>query len=319
MKNKTLLLPKEFAAIANGTTQDDSRYALSGVHVRNLNGRAQMEVTDGHIMVRVTQLEVPKTEDYPEVAGLTDADNSAGEALIPGDAWKKAFKALPKRQTIQTLNNIVLQMGGEESVLGSTDLDIKNIMPVRNLTGQFPNTDMVIPTDEPVFTIHYDAVLIRRLLDIIIKLAPNDRHVITRMDFYKNGKGPATLRRLVARGEGDEYEVLAAIMPIAGDIEPVSDQPQVRTAARTETRTPEPVSQPEPAVAASVESGPEVDTDDSFVSRIARGAAAQEQHQPPQVEEEIDEPEQPDNVVSFEPKPQIEGLKVINGRTVLVI
>lgn len=160
----TILLPKNLAAIAKTCERaaTGNRFTNSGVHLSQ-HGRDYVAVaTDGRTLAMVEG--VPESvDDYPEIAALVSAPNTAHEAIIPAKDWTAAFKSVPKRGK-PVLQNAAVVMGENVTTWATTDLDTQSVQQPRNLEGRFPDYRRVIPTKNRVASVKVNADNMARIL-----------------------------------------------------------------------------------------------------------------------------------------------------------
>lgn len=128
------------------TTQEESRYALSGVQVEIFAaegeaGRVRMVATDGHRLA-LSEMTIAE-ESTPAMKSEVSHLKFHGATLIP----RKTMVELTRLISGQEEESELLVMRDENHVyfkLGSRELIS------RVLTGQFPNYEMVIPKDQAI-------------------------------------------------------------------------------------------------------------------------------------------------------------------------
>jgi DNA polymerase III sliding clamp (beta) subunit (PCNA family) len=206
------LLNKLNFLVAPFASKEDSRYTLKAVHVTP----EYTEATDGHRLVRIT---TPKdsASEFPRVPGFTP-NGSPKSFLLPVDAAKTIQKAVPKTH-IPVVNHAAITGTGDENkpvAIAVTDLDNPQVFQPRPVTGQYPNTDIVIPKDDAaaVFQFTVRADYLAELCKAIQDFAGDGKYRpgIATLTFY----GPSKAVRLDARNENTDQNLIAILMPYAG-------------------------------------------------------------------------------------------------------
>src|SRR5205807_80318 len=121
------LLPGNLAALSKLTADaQHTRFgATCGVRLAKTTDGYLVEATNGRVAGAVTG-PMPNAEEYPRAHILESAPDGANEAVVPAEAWAKAFKQIPlPRITKQTpiLANLGVAMGKANTTLVTTDLD----------------------------------------------------------------------------------------------------------------------------------------------------------------------------------------------------
>ncbi|HLY22262.1 MAG TPA: hypothetical protein VKT83_07315 [bacterium] len=207
---KMILIPKAFERVADVASKDENRSALCGVHVKATDAGVIIEATDGARMIRATVPTPFKPEDFPTIAGFDANANGAQEAIIPLDAWKKAFKAVPKPKYRPILGCLALTMEQAQVTFASTDLQSASITPVKPVDGNYPNIDQVMPKDEPTFAIAFDANILADTLKALAALADDGHKPMVRFEFH--GSEKAT--KVVVSHSKESAQVEALVMPM---------------------------------------------------------------------------------------------------------
>ncbi len=201
-----ILIHKKMGVLAKHVSTDGSRPFLEGVHVTN----NQLEVTDGHVAVRVKITTPTPAEDFPVVSGLPQT-NGNFSTIIPADAWAQAFKAVPKKTRAPILENVAIahSENRQQIVLASTDLGTARVSPTTPIAGQFPNVDNVFPKDTPATTIRVNAAQLSKLLASLATLA-EDRTTTVTLNIYS----PNSPMLLTVDTPTDGYTVEALVAPV---------------------------------------------------------------------------------------------------------
>jgi DNA polymerase III sliding clamp (beta) subunit (PCNA family) len=158
------LLPRNLQSLAN-VCRTDGHLWQGGVRLITTDGGYRAEATDGRRLARVVAEYPNKPEDYPVIAALDSAPNGQHETTIPADAWKAAFKAIPKqkrRNSKPILENVAVVQGEKVTSLASTT----SFTQPENLTGRWPDTDRVIPDWPAVASVRVNAKALAELLSV---------------------------------------------------------------------------------------------------------------------------------------------------------
>lgn len=206
------------AACAMVASEEPSRYALTGVFVRDMGkGKGAAVGTDGKYLMRVRFNGTPE-EGSAIAAGLA-GKNGAQSAILSRDAIADTMKRLPKSAKGAD-SSIGLAIGEAGAHVAGLD---GIALPVATVEGSFPNSDDVFPArEEAVCTL--DAVRLRDLCDAMLKAHGNPDFLP--VDVFPAGKLSAlTLvarvpkqepgaRSIGPRGPRPGLEVEALLMPL---------------------------------------------------------------------------------------------------------
>jgi DNA polymerase III sliding clamp (beta) subunit (PCNA family) len=143
---------------------------VNGVHIKRVDEtHGRVEATDGHQLVRIDFPALPNS-NFPSIENLpTECYESVStfETIVPTSAWENAAKNLPKKVNLPILSNVLLPENVNGSMqLITTDLDQCKRVDAKVLEGNFPNTDVVIPTELPVVEDRHIEALKTRGADI---------------------------------------------------------------------------------------------------------------------------------------------------------
>jgi len=194
-----LVLPKNLGLLA-GIAGDESRYALSAVHVvEHQADWYRLEATDGkRLAVICGDGSVGPAADGAQIAGrLAEAPNGATEGLVPAAVWRKAFQGVAKG------GRIGLALAENQATLAT--LDTSTTTPL--LDGRFPAVDLVLPLTRPLFRLMVNPEFLRDLLGLALAIDPEGRRV--ELLYYKAG-GPIGL--MARNAEGQTLDAL--LMPL---------------------------------------------------------------------------------------------------------
>jgi len=213
------LLNKNNLAVSFAAATEESRYTCNAVLVTD----KETVATDGHILARVSLPQGVEDSAFPTIEGFKP--NGFSRALIPLAIAKEIEKAIPKKTTIPILGHAAISSettdDGQKVTVCVTDLDNTRIMPIREVTGQFPNWQAVFPKKDPVLDISFDAELLKRIATAASKFSDKTRGPAPiRLRFY----GPNEAMRFDCTNDGQEMNGLA--MPLRADVKPKYGEPE---------------------------------------------------------------------------------------------
>ena len=207
-----LLLPANLASLSKLVDKNASRFGgTAGVHLMALEGGGyRAEATNGRILGMVKGNFPDDLQNYPNVPAIQAAPNGATVGTIPADAWYKAFKAVPaKKGTKPILGNLVAVLGNSQATLVSTDLENVNVLEPRLVEGRWPDTDKILPTEKPRYSIDVDAKLLIDLLQVAADFANGDDCRRVTLDLH-DPKKPIAVRTKSESGQ----EFTGLIVPL---------------------------------------------------------------------------------------------------------
>lgn len=211
----TYLLRRELKSITKAVDlaamDAQGRFNMSGVHLA-VNGHVRATVTDGHALLRVTQLDTLSADDFPVTENFPEPAAEATETIVPGDAWKTAFEAIPKASRIPVLGYLAVKVGTETTSYAATDLDTARTGQLRPIAGTFPNVDSVVPKGRPKATVVLDGRILKRILDAWCAMQESGQAVALRID-VRGPEDPVVLSGMVQDGA---LHLSGLIMPMRG-------------------------------------------------------------------------------------------------------
>ena len=217
------MLNKHNLAIAALATCEKSRYTLSGIQITP----TETVVTDGHCLVRVS---TPSADaaNFPTTENFTPSDNFA-PFLLAADAAKQIERAIPKRTIIPVLAHAAIDgantNAGDVAMVMVTDLENHQIFSPRKQEGKFPDYKGYIPkAADATFVIHFDGVLLAKVLDMAGKFSSHPGNVIT-LRFT----APDSAVRIDAYNGTTDQLMQAVVMPCGayGEDSPDAEDPDV--------------------------------------------------------------------------------------------
>lgn len=208
------LLPRNLQALASLCRKEEVRYALTGVHLITTDTGYRAEATDGRVLGRVVATYPASPADYPALPALASAPNGQHETTIPADAWKAAFKAIPKQKSKRSskpiLDNVAVVQGEKVTSFASTDLESVCFSQPNNVEGRWPPTDAVISQEEPVLRVRIDAKMLAHLLSVAANYTTEENSYID-LHLYSKDKPIKVTASDPTRGQ----EFIGVIMPVA--------------------------------------------------------------------------------------------------------
>lgn len=203
------LLTRGHSVVAKAASTDETRYILQGVYLEETKNGMKATATDGRIMASVEdESEALAASEYPANVIPATAPNGAKAAIVPTDAFVKAFKGLPtaRRTTLPILQMVAVTMGATETTLGTTDLETPIVRTARNIEGHFPNYEQIIPK-KAEFTINFSP----RLLGVALKIAQDFELDQVKMEFTDD-KSPVKIT-----GKRNGQKLTVVVMPMQPD------------------------------------------------------------------------------------------------------
>ncbi len=140
------LIPRNLAALAK-LCGDNDRFVLAGVHLVVTPTSYRAEASNGKVagIVESKTLEDPAVFPSAAVEALGTSANGEPSAVIPAKAWEDALNQVPKRSYKPALCCAGVKAGAQATTFVSTDLERLNVSQPRNLEGNFPEIDKVMP------------------------------------------------------------------------------------------------------------------------------------------------------------------------------
>jgi hypothetical protein len=205
-----IYLPKNLSYLAALCGSDVTRYSLRCVRLREYAGGYRAEASDGRILgiVRGPDRADDRaiTDDQREL--LEQAPGGAFEAVVPADAWRKAFKQLP--------TGGVLGASASPAAVHFAAPDGFQAAPTED--ARFPDVDQVLPRRRPLVRIMVNPVLLAKLLTVAAQYS--EQHEPWVELWYYGRDFPLGL--LTRNGEGQFFDGLC--MPLTrSPTEPVVD------------------------------------------------------------------------------------------------
>jgi hypothetical protein len=139
------LLPLSLGRLADHThALGTLRYSLEAIYLQLGPGNTfEAVATDSKVLVRVTGPCVADPAAFPEIPEFAAKPDGGTSALIPADAWRRAFnlgQKLAKKPRIgnPATRSVAVRIGESETTLAVANEDYQWCESTPTLTGQFP-------------------------------------------------------------------------------------------------------------------------------------------------------------------------------------
>lgn len=201
-----LLNPRHIKAVLPFTSKDETRAILTGVRITS----ERIEATDSYRLARITPKNSITADDFPRFPDGSVATGTISEHGITVDAkaLKRSLGNVPRsRRSLPVLNRIAVKPSGNHVLLTTTDLSLTSSETSRLIDGSFPDIDKLLPSEQPVSTITFNAEFLKQVAKAFQDFG--GRHAIVTVDVFSELK-PA---RFSATDE-DGTEMVAILMPV---------------------------------------------------------------------------------------------------------
>jgi len=213
------LLPTHLAALADVSDKKGAggRFACSAVQLRVHGDNTFIaSATDTKVLLRVYGPCVGPANEYPDHPGMTTAPDGSSEALIPADAWSKAFANANKitKKTRQTnIKTVAVKMSKEMATFGTTNLESYPVEQTRLVEGRFPPAadivDMTRKHAKP--SVWVDPIHMAKALKAIAAVGCDETEMRVELRINANDVGKPMML-LAERPDGIKAE--AIVMPL---------------------------------------------------------------------------------------------------------
>ena len=160
------LLHRAIFAVRHCLTNEESRYTLN--HIKITENEAQ--ATNGHIALRVQTNGIENDAFPSEVPGLKAikaVNGDIDEIRLSKQTADKLFKALPKNGLLPVLQNAYIGQDGDKPVIAVTDLDSSQVFRTEEVSGQFPDLDVLKKEEEPKARVCLDAFYLNEMCKVL--------------------------------------------------------------------------------------------------------------------------------------------------------
>jgi DNA polymerase III sliding clamp (beta) subunit (PCNA family) len=167
MYNRNNLL----AHLITGTDKDNSREELKGV----LFSKDKTVATDSYTLIKIKNLP-EMTEQCKEAPSCVKVAGSVLKKgyIIPANAVKKALTNVNEinNSDLPILSNVFLSnhTNAKSSELVSTNLEKMDKVEVKNIGGEYPDFNKVIPTGKAKARVVLDITKLKKVVDTIAKM-----------------------------------------------------------------------------------------------------------------------------------------------------
>lgn len=187
---------------------EKERYYLHGIHFTP----EHTEVTNGHYLVRVSapfsgkDLETA-LNDLPKVEGYEPKENGEECFTFPATTCVEVERSIPKERVLTQLNHawITKNTTKEEVEFVTYDMNTTKPIKAKKIEGRWPNSDMIMPKDEPEMTLGFNPDYMLKICNVFKKMKLKE----IRLDLFGDKKA---MRMTGKTEEGQEVVVL--LMPM---------------------------------------------------------------------------------------------------------
>jgi hypothetical protein len=218
------LLPLSLGRLAEHAARGGSPwFALHGVLLRVSDDNTfEVVATDSRMLTRVTGPCRATPAALPEIPDFDTAPDGQTTALIPADAWRRAF-TWARRLTAKAprdhpaARSVAVRIGGEQTTFGATDGDSGWSEAAQNVSGRYPAYEEMIP---PAGTgrdrLRIDPRLLIEMLRTAAGFTTDERPMVEIETF--GGTRPLVIRT----GQPGGPQFVGILMPLIGDAAPTA-------------------------------------------------------------------------------------------------
>jgi hypothetical protein len=197
----SLTIPAQF------TGDNDARYMLNGVHITD----KEIIATNGHYMCRLSHQAGLAAPDFP-VVGQSAEMEPFKAATVSAKDFAAIAKQIKKSQRLPVLQHALLDTTAANAN-GSvpvyvTDLENPQVIKLEKFDGNYPNTESVMPTDEPAYGIAFDPAY----LEVIGKAFKQFGARSVQMNCFAKTTAPALF---TATNRDTKQDLTVLLMPTA--------------------------------------------------------------------------------------------------------
>lgn len=198
--------------VGHCASKEESRYHLSNIHFT----QEYTEASNGHILARITYPIQFDPADLPENI-KTKPKEEIKDFLIPLSGVKEI--KFQKKVNIPCLADVYVDVdetnnNGNAKFI-STDLQTTPITEIKKIDGEFPDSNQIFPTQEPVFEICLDP----SYLEIFCKITKEfGKHPHVKLTFY-NIDSPVLVE---SYNQDTKQNFTGLIMPMRGEARDLS-------------------------------------------------------------------------------------------------
>jgi len=208
-----LLNKKSLDCISTFASSDPTRSMLQGVHIE---ASGNLVATDGYILGILTPGDSLDDKDFPAIGQSAGDVPALRPCTLAIDGIKALAKAIPTKSRLPIVKHALLDHtatnANGKAVFHVTDLDNPQVVNVAKLDGTFPNYVAVIPKDDPVYRIVFDAELLKRLAVAALTLGKDQKTTAIELEFSASGLTAMT----ATTTNRDGQTLTAVVMPYKG-------------------------------------------------------------------------------------------------------
>lgn len=204
----------ELAALAS---TDATRFVLNGLHL----SQECTVATDGHVLGIVELPHDLPEADFPDVgvAPLTDPLAPFGTCTLTQATASALKAAIPRKHRLPILTNALVDIAGSSNgsfrAVAATDLEVTQPIEGDKIAGEYVAWANVLPTGKVVSTFHFNAALLRRILDVALKCQAKDgraKSSTLKLEIFddQHGLGPMKLTGTTEAGQAMTF----LLMPV---------------------------------------------------------------------------------------------------------
>ena len=163
------------------------------------------EVTNGHLLIRISSVETEKESlPIPPSGSLPNEDSI--DIVIPCSSAKKIHDTIPKLRYNERLEIVWQGENSSKEYIEFLATDLEDWMPVisRKLSAQYPPTDKVFPEEKPQIETRVSVDYMKKMCEHLTKMGIKEFD----LNFYGNSK---VLEMEASTVEGQKVTIL--LMP----------------------------------------------------------------------------------------------------------
>ena len=205
------VLLKKQHNLADFCSEDESRYALRGVHYNKTLNR--LEATDGRMVIIVPLAKEPVSTEFPPCHSALKSNPQ--DCIIPVAAIEAAFRDLVEhcsRTVLPVLGTILLKANGETLWVNSqrvsltvSDLDAEHTTNSKCIESAFPVVQNVVPTFEAKAVAHFQPKYLKKVCEYAEYIGA------TSIKFELSGNPYDPVRMTIPHCDGD---IVVVLMPM---------------------------------------------------------------------------------------------------------
>lgn len=202
-----MFLNKHNLIIEKLACKEQYRGAMCGIAVT----KEETVATDAK---RLVVVKLPKVDpnDFPKINKLDGKSKPEGVVILSAETIKSILSIIPKKQTKDILENVLMDFSKESPRAGTTNLAETKEISCTTLEGKYPAYKEAIPKTKPVLSTSYNINMLYKILDLARKFNPEQP--VVNISFHKVAHNKAYLVKLEGKtNKGQDW--VAILMPIA--------------------------------------------------------------------------------------------------------